>query len=76
MPVLSLVALKTLSAFSLMAWRSAAPERAWGDIAELTSLLQDGGLRAVVTRLPLAEVASAHRSFEDRGVLGRLVLTV
>jgi len=75
-PVLSLAALKTLSAFSLMAWRAAAPERARGDIAELTRLLQSGELRAVVTTLPLAEVASAHRSFEERGVLGRVVLTV
>jgi NADPH:quinone reductase len=75
-PVLSLAALKTLSAFSLMAWRAAAPERARADIAELTRWLQSGELRAVVTTLPLAGVTSAHRSFEERGVLGRLVLTV
>jgi NADPH:quinone reductase len=75
-PVLSLAALKTLSAFSLLAWRAAAPERARADIAKLTSLLQCGELRAVTTAVPLAEVASAHRQFEDRSVLGRLVLTV
>jgi NADPH:quinone reductase len=75
-PVLSLAALRTLSAFSLMAWRTAAPERARADIAKLTGLLQGGELRAVTTAVPLAEVASAHRQFEERTVLGRLVLTV
>jgi NADPH:quinone reductase len=75
-PVLSLAALKTLSAFSLLAWRAAAPERTRADLANLTSLLQGGELRAVTTLLPMAEVASAHRRFEDRAVLGRLVLTV
>lgn len=75
-PLLSLAALKTLSAFSLLAWRAAAPERARADIATLTSLLEEGELRAVTSAVPLAEVVSAHRQFEDRTVLGRLVLTV
>lgn len=73
-PALSLAALKTLSAFSLLAWRAAAPEQARADTAELTSLLQTGRLRAVTKTLPLPEIASAYRQFEDRAVLGRLVL--
>ncbi|HEX6449201.1 MAG TPA: zinc-binding dehydrogenase [Trebonia sp.] len=74
-PMLSLAALKTLSAFSLLAWRAAAPERARADIAELTSLLTAGELRAATKTLPLADVAEAHRLLQDRAVLGRLVLT-
>jgi NADPH:quinone reductase-like Zn-dependent oxidoreductase len=74
-PVLRLTALKTLSAFSLLAWRAAAPERARADIAELTSLLTAGELRAATRTLPLADVAKAHRLLQDRAVLGRLVLT-
>jgi NADPH:quinone reductase len=74
-PMLRLVALKTLSAFSLLAWRAAAPERARADIAELASLLTAGELRAATKTLPLADVAAAHRLLQDRAVLGRLVLT-
>ena len=74
-PVLRLAALKTLSAFSLLALRAAAPDRARADIAELTSLLTAGELRAATRTLPLADVAGAHRLLEDRAVLGRLVLT-
>lgn len=74
-PVRSLFALRTLTGFSLLAWRSAQPERARADIAELTGMLADGSLRAVTgTRLPLAEAAQAHRLLEDRAVLGRLIL--
>jgi len=74
-PMLSLAALKTLSAFSLLAWRAAAPERARADIAELTSMLTAGELHPAIKTLPLADVAGAHRLLEDRAVLGRLVLT-
>ena len=74
-PVLRLAALKTLSAFSLLALRAAAPDRARADIAKLTSLLTAGELRAATRTLPLADVAGAHRLLEDRAVLGRLVLT-
>jgi NADPH2:quinone reductase len=73
-PVLRLTGLKTLSAFSLRAWRTAAPDRARADIAELTRLLESGDLRAVTRTLPFAEIAEAHRLFEDRAVLGRLVV--
>jgi NADPH:quinone reductase-like Zn-dependent oxidoreductase len=74
MPMLHLVALKSLSAFSLLAWRAAAPERARADTAELTGLLESGRLRAVTRTLPLADIAEAHRALQDRAVLGRLVV--
>lgn len=73
-PILRLAALKTLSAFSLLAWRAIAPDQARADLAELTRLLESGELRAVTKTLPLADVGEAHRMFEDRAVLGRLVL--
>jgi NADPH:quinone reductase-like Zn-dependent oxidoreductase len=74
-PVTSMFALKTMSGFSLLAWRAADPERARADITELTGLLEAGTLRAVTeTTLPLAEVVRAHQLLEDRAVLGRLLL--
>jgi NADPH:quinone reductase len=74
-PVTSLFALKTVSGFSLLAWRAAAPEQARADIAELTGLFAAGTLRAAAeTTLPLTEVVQAHRLLEDRAVLGRPLL--
>ena len=74
-PLLRLAALKTLSAFSLLALRAAAPEQARANVVELAALLESGQLRAVTTTLPLADITKAHRLFEERSVLGRLVLT-
>jgi NADPH:quinone reductase-like Zn-dependent oxidoreductase len=75
-PLLRLApALKSLSAFSLLALRAAAPDQARDNTAELTGLLQNGGLRAVTTSLPMTGIVQAHRLFEDRAVLGRLVVT-
>ncbi len=74
-PVRSLFALRTLTGFSLLAWRAAQPEQARADIAELTGLLAGGSLRAVTgTRIPLADAARAHELLEDRVVPGRLIL--
>jgi NADPH2:quinone reductase len=73
-PVTSLFPLKTVTGFSLLAWRAADPEQARADITELTDLFAAADLRAVETRLPLAEVVKAHQLLEDRTVLGRLVL--
>jgi NADPH:quinone reductase len=74
-PVTSLFALKTLSGFSLLAWRAADPERARSDIVELTGLFETGKLHAAAqTTLPLDEVVQAHQLLEDRAVLGRLLL--
>jgi NADPH2:quinone reductase len=74
-PVTSMFALKTVSGFSLLAWRAAAPEQARAAIAELTGLFETGRLRAATeTTLPLAEAVQAHRLLEHRTVLGRLLL--
>ncbi len=73
-PVTSLFPLKTVSGFSLLAWRAAAPERARADLAELTGLFETGQLHATGTTLPLAEAVQAHRLLEDRAVIGRLLL--
>jgi NADPH:quinone reductase len=74
-PVTSLFALKTVSGFSLLAWRAAAPAQARADIAELTGLFEVGKLHAATeTTLPLAEAVQAHRLLEDRTVLGRILL--
>ncbi len=73
-PVTSLFPLKTVSGFSLLAWRAAYPDRARADITELTGLFGTGTLHATVETLPLAEAARAHRLLEDRAVLGRLLL--
>lgn len=73
-PLLHLAALKSVSAFSLLALRAAAPGQARADAVELTRLLESGQLRAITRTLPLADIADAHRAFEDRSVLGRLVV--
>lgn len=66
--------LKSVTGFSLLAWRSIDEAQARADVAELTRLLAAGQLRAATTMLPLAGIAEAHRRLEDRAVTGRLVL--
>jgi NADPH2:quinone reductase len=73
-PVRNLFALKTVTGFSLLAWRAAGAEQARAGIAELTALFETGRLHAADTVLPLADVVQAHRRLEDRAVLGRLLL--
>jgi NADPH:quinone reductase len=73
-PVRSLFGLKTVTGFSLLGWRAAAPGRARADIAELADLLQVGELRAVTQSLPLSEAVEAHRLLEGRTFSGRLIL--
>ena len=74
-PVRSLYALKTVTGFSLLAWRAADPDQARSAIAELTRLFQAGKLRAAIAgRLPLTDIAKAHELLEDRAVTGRLLL--
>jgi NADPH:quinone reductase-like Zn-dependent oxidoreductase len=73
--VRSLFGLKTVTGFSLLAWRAAAPEQARADIAEIAGWFGSGELRAVTgATLPLAEVSRAHRMLEERSVPGRLLL--
>jgi NADPH:quinone reductase-like Zn-dependent oxidoreductase len=74
-PVMSLVQLRTVTAFSLLAWRAAAPEQAAAEVAELTAHFAAGRLRASVhTRLPLDEAVAAHRILDSRAQLGRVLL--
>ncbi len=73
-PVRSMFALKTMSGFSLLAWRAAAPESVRACAAELIRLFETGALRGVATTLPLTDAAQAHRLLESRTVQGRLIL--
>jgi NADPH:quinone reductase len=73
-PVRSLFMLKSVTGFSLLAWRSIDELQARADIAELTRLLAGGELRTATTTLPLTDVAQAHRLLEDRATPGRLLL--
>jgi NADPH:quinone reductase len=74
-PLTGFFALRTLTGFSLMAWRAADPEQARQDITEVTGYSAAGRLRtAVHARLPLTEAAEAHRILEQRSHLGRILL--
>jgi NADPH:quinone reductase len=73
-PVRSLFMLKSVTGFSLLAWRSIDEAQARADIAEVTALLLAGELHAATTTLPLAGVARAHQLLEDRAIPGRIVL--
>jgi NADPH:quinone reductase-like Zn-dependent oxidoreductase len=75
-PVRSLFGLKTISGFSLLAWRAARPEEARAEMTEVARYLWDGRLRADLrATLPLTEAAEAHRLLEDRSTVGRVLLT-
>jgi NADPH:quinone reductase len=73
-PVRSLFMLKSVTGFSLLAWRSIDEAQARADIAEVTALLLAGELHAATTTLPLAGIARAHQLLEDRAIPGRIVL--
>jgi NADPH:quinone reductase-like Zn-dependent oxidoreductase len=74
-PVRSLFGLKSVTGFSLLAWRAADPEAVRAGIAELSGWFESGELRAVTgATLPLAEVSRAHQLLEERSVPGRLLL--
>ncbi|SFJ33568.1 NADPH2:quinone reductase [Amycolatopsis sacchari] len=72
----ALYALRTVTGFSLTAWRAARPEEVTAAVAKATGYFLDGSLRATVhTRLNLTEVAKAHQLFDERAQLGRVLLT-
>lgn len=74
-PVMSIVGLRSVIGFSLLAWRTAAPKQAAAEVAELTEHFASGRLRATVhTRLPLTEAVAAHRILDQREQLGRVLL--
>jgi len=71
----TLYALRSITGFSLLAWRAARPDRARADVAEVAEHAAAGRLRTVVhARLPLTEAAKAHRILEGREQLGRVLL--
>jgi NADPH2:quinone reductase len=72
----SLFQLKSVTGLSLLAWRTARPEEAYGDITEVTQYWQAGQLKPVVHgTYPLAETAKIHTILDDRANLGRLIAT-
>jgi NADPH2:quinone reductase len=74
-PVASLYAMRTVTGFSLLAWRAARGDQARKDMAELTDHFTAGRLRASVhTRLPLDKAGEAHRLLEGRAQMGRILL--
>jgi NADPH:quinone reductase-like Zn-dependent oxidoreductase len=74
-PVTSLFALRSVTGFSLLAWRTARPDVARREITEITDYLVDGRLRTTVhASLPLAEAVAAHRLLEARSNVGRVLL--
>jgi NADPH2:quinone reductase len=74
-PVESLFGLKTVTGYSLLAWRAAAPKAAAAEVAEVTAMFVAGQLRTTVhTRLPLTDAAEAHRVLDEREQAGRVLL--
>lgn len=74
-PLTSLFAMRSAAAFSLLAWRAAAPKQAREDMDQVTRHAVEGRLRARLhARLPLDEAAEAHRIMESRSQLGRVLL--
>jgi len=72
---LSLFALKQVSGFSMLAWRSARPEQARADMAEVADLFAAGRLRSAVhARLPLTQAKTAHEILDARANSGRVAL--
>ncbi|GAA1551064.1 zinc-binding dehydrogenase [Kribbella hippodromi] len=73
-PAAALFGFKTVTGVSLMGWRSARPDAARADVAEVTRRWQAGELRPVVHAThPLADVAKIHETLDARSALGRLV---
>jgi NADPH:quinone reductase len=73
--VTDLYALRSVTGFALLPWRTSVPEQAKADMAEIAEHAATGRLHTVVhTRLPLSEAATAHRIIEDRTQLGRVLL--
>jgi NADPH2:quinone reductase len=74
-PIRSLFGLKSVTGFSILAWRVARPEQARAEMTEVAHYFRDGRLRADIrASLPLTEAAQAHRLLEDRCTIGRVLL--
>ncbi|MET7277980.1 zinc-binding dehydrogenase [Kribbella sp. NPDC005582] len=75
-PASALFGLQSVTGVSMMAWRTARPDAARNDIAEVTRRWQAGDLRpAVHASYPLADVQELHRALDARVALGRLIAT-
>lgn len=75
-PATTLFGLKSVTGFSMLAWRAARPAEAKADITEATRLWQSGALRpATQTRFPLTETPQLHKLLDSRTNLGRLIAT-
>jgi NADPH:quinone reductase len=75
LPVASVLRLRSVTGFSLLAWRQAAPEAARADMAEVAAWTAGGQLQtALHATVPLAEAARAHEILESRANLGRVLL--
>lgn len=74
-PVMSLFALRSVTGFSLLALRNAAPDRARAEMTEAAAALADGRVRtAVHATVELDDPAEAHRILESRANLGRVLV--
>jgi len=74
-PVMKLFALTSVTGFSLLAWRDAAPEQARAEMTEAAEALSDGRVRtALHATFKLTEAAEAHRVLESRANLGRVLV--
>jgi NADPH:quinone reductase-like Zn-dependent oxidoreductase len=74
-PVMSLVQLRSVTGFSMLAWRAAAPKQAAAEVTELAEHFAAGRLHTSVhTRLPLTEAVAAHQILDARAQLGRVLL--
>jgi NADPH:quinone reductase len=74
-PLTSLFTMRSVTGFSLLAWRAAAPKQAREDMDQVTRHAVEGRLRAALhARLPLDEAAEAHRIMESRSQFGRILL--
>jgi NADPH2:quinone reductase len=72
----SLYVLKSVTGFSMLAWRAAFPEWARADMAEVSEMWADGRLRvAIAARLPLTEASRVHEILDARANLGRVIVT-
>lgn len=70
----SLFQLKSVTGLSMLAWRTARPQEAHDDVAEVTRYWRSGELKPVVHgTYPLAETAKIHTILDDRANLGRLI---
>jgi NADPH2:quinone reductase len=75
LPIGELLALRSVTGFGLMGFRTAFPDEARAHIAEVTAHVAAGRLRtAVGATVPLSEPAKAHEALEDRGRLGRVLI--